>query len=68
MGLTQPYHVKQWPQLEEAFLLMKFIPVSAKFFSGNKNVYQASMSFLHIDMTQVVEILPQIKQELTYST
>ena len=26
------------------------------------------MSFLHIDMTQVVKILPQVKQELTYST
>ena len=26
------------------------------------------MSFLHIDMTEVVETLPQVKQELTYST
>ena len=26
------------------------------------------MSFLHIDITQVVEILPQVGQEGTYST
>ena len=26
------------------------------------------MSFLHIDMTQVVEILPQMRQGPTYST
>ena len=26
------------------------------------------MLFLHTDMTQVVEILPQVTQELTYST
>ena len=37
-------------------------------FSGNKNIYLHFMSFLHIDMTQVVEILLQVRQELTYST
>ena len=26
------------------------------------------MSILHIDMTQEVEILPQVRQELTFST
>ena len=26
------------------------------------------MSFLHIDMAQVVEILPQVRQEVNYST
>ena len=30
----------------------------ATFFRGNKNLYLHLMSFLHIDMTQVVEILP----------
>ena len=29
----------------------------AKFFRGNKNIY-LHISFLHIDVTQVVEILP----------
>ena len=39
----------------------------AKFFSENKNIYSHLMSFLRIDMTQVVEILHQERQELTYS-
>ena len=26
------------------------------------------MSFLHIDMTQVVEILPHVREQLTYPT
>ena len=40
----------------------------AKFFRGNKNIYLQFISFLHIAMTQVVEILPQVRQELIYST
>ena len=40
----------------------------AKFFRRNKNLYLNFMSFLHIDMAQVLEILPQVRQELTYST
>ena len=43
-------------------------PLHAKFFRGNKNIYFHFMSFLIIYMTQVVEILPQLRQELTYST
>ena len=46
----------------------KLNPLLANFFRGNKNIYFRFMSFLHIDMTQVVEILPQVVQELTYST
>ena len=38
------------------------------FFKGNINIYLHFVSFLHIDATQVVEILPQIRQEPTYST
>ena len=37
-------------------------------FRGNKKTYLHFVSFLHIDMTQVVEILPQVRQELIYST
>ena len=33
--------------------------LQAKLFRGNKNIYLYFMSFLHIDKTQVVEILPQ---------
>ena len=43
-------------------------PLRAKYFRGNINIYLHFVSFLHIDMTQVVEILPQIRQEPTYST
>ena len=43
-------------------------PLRAKFFSGTTNIYLHFVSFLHIDTTQVVEILLQIRQELTYST
>ena len=43
-------------------------PLRAKFFRGNINIYLHFVSFLHIDMTHVVEILPQIRQEPTYST
>ena len=33
----------------------------AKFFTGNINMYLHFVSFLHIDTTQVVEILPQTR-------
>ena len=39
-----------------------------KFFRGNINLYFDFMSFLYIDMTEVVEILPQIRQGPTHST
>ena len=32
------------------------------------HMYSMYISFLHIDMTQLVQILPQVRQELTYST
>ena len=43
-------------------------PLRAKFFGGNIKICLHFVSFLHIDKTQVVEILPQIRQEPTYST
>ena len=43
-------------------------PLHTKFFRGNINIYLHFVSFLHIDTAQVVEILPQIRQEPTYST
>ena len=43
-------------------------PLCAKFFRGNINIYLHFMSFLHIYMTQVVEILPQARRGPTYST
>ena len=32
------------------------------------NIFLHFVSLLHIDMAQVVEILPQVRQEPTYST
>ena len=43
-------------------------PLQAEFFRGNIDIYLHFVSFLHIDGMQVFEILPQIKQEPTYST
>ena len=45
-----------------------FNPLRAKFFRENINIYLHFVSYLHIDTTQVVEILPQIRQEPTYFT
>ena len=44
------------------------IIIIIKFFRENISIYLHFVSFLHIDTTQVVEILPQIRQELAYST
>ena len=43
-------------------------PLHAKLFRENKTYTYIFVSFQHIDMIQVVEILPQVRQELTYST
>ena len=43
-------------------------PLRAKFFRENINIYLHFVLYLHIDTTQVVEILPQIRQEPTYFT
>ena len=40
----------------------------AKFYKGNMNIYLHFMSLLHIDMPQVVKILPQVRPGPTYST
>ena len=42
-------------------------PLRAKFFRRNINIYLHFMSFLHIDLTQVLKILPQVREALTYS-
>ena len=42
-------------------------PLSAQFLKGYKNTYSHFISFLHVDMTQVAEILPQERQEFADS-
>ena len=43
-------------------------PLRAKFWRGNINVYLHFKSLLHIDLTQVLKILPQVRPGPTYST
>ena len=57
-----------WGRQLSKFCIIYINPLHAKFFWGNINIYLHFVSFLHIDVTQVVEILPQIRQEPTYST
>ena len=44
-----------------------FNPLRAKFFRGHINIYLHFVSYLHIDMTQVLKILPQVSEGPTYS-
>ena len=48
-------------------LSLNLNPLHAKFFRGNINIYLHFMAYLHIDMTQVLKILPQVRPGLTYS-
>ena len=57
-----------WRHHDETSGFSVINPLRAKFFQGNINIYLHVVSFLHIDATQVVEILPQIRQDPTYST
>ena len=43
-------------------------PLRAKFYKEDINIYLHFMSLLHIDMTQVVKNLPQVRPGPTYST
>ena len=66
------FHEEKWKNLiiaaQHGTQKFVFNSLRAKFFRGNINIYLHFVSFLHIDSTQVVEILPQIRQEPTYST
>ena len=44
-----------------------FNPLRGKFFRGNINIYFHFVSFLRIDMTQVLKILPQVREGPIYS-
>ena len=48
--------------------LSMFNPLRAKFFIVNINMYLPFMSFLHIDMTQELKILPGVRPGPTYTT
>ena len=62
------YQCVVWPHQSETEKKSPLNPLRAKFFWGNINMYLHFMSFLHIDMTQVLKILPQVRPGPTYST
>ena len=45
-----------------------FNPLRAEYFRGNIKIYLHFMSLLHIDMTHVPKIRPQVRPGPTYST
>ena len=49
------------------FICFYINPLPAKFFRGNINIYLHFMSFLHIHLTQVLKILPQVREGPTHS-
>ena len=59
------YHGCWWPGNARDQILN---PLPAKFFRGSKNIYLHFMSFLYIDMTQVIGILPCERRRLAYFT
>ena len=62
-------HLYTEASLRDIFAHIVYVnPLRSNFFRGNINIYLNFVSFLHIDTTQVVEILPQIRQEPTYFT
>ena len=44
---------------------LTFNSLRAKFFRGKINIYLYFMSWLHIDMTQVLKILPKVSQGIS---
>ena len=56
------YHAKHWNNNSNILN-----PLHAKFFRGNINIYLHFMSLLHIDLTQVLKMLPQVRPGPTYS-
>ena len=51
----------------EIILLFCINPSRAIFVRGDMDMKLHFMAFLHIDITQVAESFPQVRQELTYS-
>ena len=47
--------------MQEIIMAILVNPLRAKFFRGNINIYLHFMSLLHIDVTHVLEILPQVR-------
>ena len=66
--LSSPWLLIIWKLSDSSSAASPFNPLRAKFFRGNLNIYLYFISLLHIDMTQVLKILPQVRSGLTYFT
>ena len=60
--------MKMTPEYTALSLPLLLTALRAIFVRGIKNIYLHIMSYFHIDMTQVVDIFTQVRQEFTYST
>ena len=65
---TPPAYGAETAQVRSLHRLILLTLYELIFLRGNINIYLPFVSFLHIDTTQVVEILLQTRQEPTYST
>ena len=52
----------------QLWIFISLTPLRARFLRENINIYLHFLSFLHTDKTQVVEILPRVRQGPAYST
>ena len=57
-----------WHYLQNKIKTTQINPLRAIFFRENINIYLHIVSYLHIDMTRVAEILLQIGQGLAHFT
>ena len=53
--------------LAQIYLILVLNPLRAKFFTGNINIYSHFVSSILIDMTQVLKILPQVREGPTHT-
>ena len=79
--LTQSLEILHWSQRQVSFDILIVVvrelmantcnwiinPLCTKFFRGNISIDLHFVSFIHIDMTQVLKILPQVSEGPTYS-
>ena len=67
-------NARYYPYIENSIVYTKLLTalrsnsLRAKFFRENINIYSHFMSLIHIDMTQVLKILSQVRPGPTYST
>ena len=67
--VTHKMFLNKMDSSKQTYDFLKIVnPLYAKFSRGNINIYLHFMSLLQIDMTQVIEILADVRQGPSYST